>query len=142
MAEAPESLDVLSDVTVMAIRLSRLMRRHFLACAAELDLNASDADALYHLGRTTTARMGAVSAELGIEKTQLTHVIDRLEQRKLVRRQPDPTDRRAVVVSLTAAGRRAYERFTSKLVQDTPVSHLDADQLAELARALAAATRP
>jgi len=43
----------------------------------------------------------------------MTNRIDRLEQAGLVRRVPDPDDRRGVMVELTAAGRRAWEQSVS-----------------------------
>ena len=39
----------------------------------------------------------------------MTSRIDRLERRALVRRIPDPTDRRGVLVELTADGRKVLE---------------------------------
>jgi len=37
--------------------------------------------------------------------------VNRMEERGWVVRQPDPTDRRAVLVALTAAGRAAFEQL-------------------------------
>jgi DNA-binding MarR family transcriptional regulator len=43
----------------------------------------------------------------------ITNRIDRVEERGLVRRRPDPQDGRVVVVQLTAAGRRLADRATA-----------------------------
>ena len=40
----------------------------------------------------------------------MTNRLDRLEQAGLVRRVPDPSDRRGVLVELTAVGRRLWEK--------------------------------
>lgn len=40
----------------------------------------------------------------------MTNRIDRLEQKGLVRRQPDPDDRRGVLIELTAQGHRAIDK--------------------------------
>lgn len=47
---------------------------------------------------------GAMAAQLGIDRTVLTYLIDDLEGAGLVARQPDPTDRRSRRVVATEAG--------------------------------------
>ena len=46
-----------------------------------------------------------LAAAVGRDKTRLIPILDRLEARGLLRRTPDPADRRNRVVALTAAGR-------------------------------------
>lgn len=46
----------------------------------------------------------ALAQHLGIDRTMMTYLLDDLENAGLVERRPDPTDRRARRVSLTAAG--------------------------------------
>ena len=71
----------------------------------------------------------------------MTNRIDRLEQRGLVRREPDPTDRRGVRVVLTDAGRKTVDDAVFDLVarEHEVLETLPADQqdaLASLLRAL------
>ena len=47
----------------------------------------------------------------------MTSRLDKLEQADLVRRLPDPADRRALLVELTAAGRELVERVMVSLLQ-------------------------
>lgn len=58
-------------------------------------------------------RMGELSKRMMVTGGNITGITDQLEQEKLVVRMPDPTDRRAYSVKLTAAGRRAFERMAS-----------------------------
>jgi DNA-binding MarR family transcriptional regulator len=51
-------------------------------------------------------RMGAASDDLALSDTVMTGVVDRLEERGLVVRTADPSDRRAIRIGLTTAGRR------------------------------------
>lgn len=53
----------------------------------------------------------AVHAELS--SGAMTNRLDRLETAGLIRRLPDPNDRRGVVVELTDAGSKAYEESTA-----------------------------
>ena len=48
--------------------------------------------------------MTELSGILGIERSSLTSMVDRLERRSLVARIPSPGDRRACRIELTAAG--------------------------------------
>jgi DNA-binding MarR family transcriptional regulator len=56
-------------------------------------------------------RMGELSKRMMVTGGNITGLTDQLEQEKLVTRVPDPNDRRAYSVKLTAAGRRAFERM-------------------------------
>jgi DNA-binding MarR family transcriptional regulator len=55
--------------------------------------------------------MAALARSFGVEKAALTGLVDRAEQRGLVKRSAVPGDRRAVAVTLTASGRRAAAAF-------------------------------
>ncbi|HEY3682071.1 MAG TPA: MarR family transcriptional regulator [Streptosporangiaceae bacterium] len=54
---------------------------------------------------------GELASALQCDKTNITGLVDRLERRELVRRRPDPEDRRAVKVSLTGQGTDLVARF-------------------------------
>ncbi|MBI4235872.1 MAG: MarR family transcriptional regulator [Chloroflexi bacterium] len=56
-------------------------------------------------------RMSDVAAYLGVGLSSTTSMIDRLEAKRLVERQPDPADRRVVRCHLTSLGRDEVERF-------------------------------
>lgn len=65
-------------------------------------------ESLHHLG---PMRQGEISAKLLKSGGNITLVVDNLEKQGLVQRQRDADDRRAVVVSLTEAGRASIERL-------------------------------
>jgi DNA-binding MarR family transcriptional regulator len=56
---------------------------------------------------------GDLSTELELSSGAMTNRLDKLEQAGLVRRVPDPDDRRGVKIELTDAGRRAWTDSTS-----------------------------
>ena len=99
--DAPPWLRV--ESTLMAT--ARLMREAFDARLAPLDLNLTQASLLGYVaefGATTQTRL---ADHLGIGRAAIGTVIDRLSDRTLVERQPDPDDRRVWLVAITDAGR-------------------------------------
>ena len=65
-------------------------------------------ESLHHLG---PMRQNEIGAKLLRSGSDMTMVVDNLERRGLVRRDRDPADRRAVIVSLTDAGSALIERI-------------------------------
>jgi DNA-binding MarR family transcriptional regulator len=69
------------------------------------DVEMWDYVVLATLERGPASTQSELAAASGRDKTRLIPILDRLEARGLVRRTPDPADRRNRVVALTAAGR-------------------------------------
>lgn len=76
--------------------------KHGIGMRGQLVLSALRAKA----GRTQLA----LGAALGLDKTTLTTVLDKLEGAGLVRRQPDPQDRRVRIPTITEAGEKLREQ--------------------------------
>jgi MarR family transcriptional regulator, organic hydroperoxide resistance regulator len=92
-------------------------RRRFLIAAAELDLHPAQAGALLQLD--SPLPMTELAALLACDNSNVTGLIDRLEARGLVARQPSSQDRRVKHVVLTAAGRRLRERMLARVGRPT-----------------------
>jgi DNA-binding MarR family transcriptional regulator len=58
---------------------------------------------------------GALAERLVLSTGAMTNRLDRLEEAGLVRRDRDPSDRRGVIVSLTAKGRETIDRAVAEL---------------------------
>jgi DNA-binding MarR family transcriptional regulator len=76
------------------------------AVAERLGVNATDHRCLDVLDQRGPMTAGAVAEALGLSRSAVTTVLDRLEQRRYVRRLQNPDDRRQVVVALTPLLRR------------------------------------
>ena len=87
-------------------RFYELLRR--LTPRSELSLTA--ASTLRRLERTGPSRLCELHAPEGVSQPAMTQLITRLEKEGLARRGSDPEDGRAVVVSITDAGREAVAR--------------------------------
>jgi MarR family transcriptional regulator, organic hydroperoxide resistance regulator len=92
-------------------------RRRFLIAAAALDLHPAQAGALLQLD--SPLPMTELAALLACDNSNVTGLIDRLEARGLVARQPSSEDRRVKHVVLTAAGRRLRERMLARMARPT-----------------------
>ena len=91
-------------------------------------------------------RIGSLSTCLNVAARTMTSTVDGLVREGLVERQTDPTDGRAVVVSLTVRGRRQYERGVE--VRDGVLAEVfdvlddrERDQLASVLHRLGTAAR-
>jgi len=75
-------------------------------------------------------------------RSNITQLVDRLEKDGLVRRRPDPDDRRGVLAALTPAGEQAYTKGMRALVdaQQAIVRALSAGDAKSLQSALDALT--
>jgi DNA-binding MarR family transcriptional regulator len=57
---------------------------------------------------------GALCRELEVSTGAMTNRLDKLEQAELVRREPDPSDRRGVLLHLTDAGRERLDAYMDR----------------------------
>ncbi|TDE33991.1 MarR family transcriptional regulator [Actinomadura sp. 6K520] len=71
----------------------------------DLDLTASEINALAILADGRGRTISELGAAAGTRPTTMTSVLDRLERRGHLTRGPRPNDRRVVVIELTASGR-------------------------------------
>ena len=133
-------LHALSRLTRFAQRLDRERRRSFALhglATWEFDVLA----ALRRAGDPYALSPGSLGALTHVTSGTMTNRIDRLQERGLVDRQPDPSDRRGVRVVLTASGLAAVDSALQDLVGKereilAPLTARERDELADLLRRL------
>lgn len=81
----------------------------------ELGLTQGEAHVLAQIAQSDIISMATLHHEFGHKRSTLTNLLDRLERRKLVRRERNRDDRRSFVVILTPSGRRAARQVTGAL---------------------------
>ncbi len=110
----------------------------YLAGRADLDVNQAEAHVLAYLHMHGDARINDIHAEFGHRRSTLTSVLDRLETRGAIKREADPSNRRSVVVFLTAAGRTLSARIYEALreIEAAALRGCPASDLAAFARVL------
>lgn len=85
---------------------------------------------------------GEVSAEMHVSTATMTSVLDTLERKEYIRRQPDPVDRRRVLVDITPQAQAILDQALPAVQQlvTAALSPLDDNTLHALLDALALAT--
>ncbi|GAA3012799.1 hypothetical protein GCM10017559_39790 [Streptosporangium longisporum] len=108
----------------------------------DLDLTASEINALANLADGRGRTVSELGAAVGTRPTTLTSVLDRLERRGHITRGNRPGDRRAVLIELTPSGRRAAATIREAVadLEDRALAHLPADAIAGLRAGLEALT--
>ena len=86
--------------------------------------------ALTLLARGSAPTQLALAEAMGYDKSRLIKILDGLEAEGLITRSPDPTDRRARVVELTAQGRAklAAAQADIRRMEDEVLAELSADE--------------
>lgn len=76
-------------------------------------LSTREYDVLFNLSRcpSGSSRLSDLNQHLLISQPSLSRMADRLESKGLVSREPDPTDQRAVLFTLTEAGARLQKEI-------------------------------
>jgi len=114
---------------------ARLMRQ-FAAEDVWQGLTMREYDVLYTLAKCTDPqRIGELNKHVLLSQPALSRLVDRLVERGLVERCPDPADGRGVRLALTAAGRevqRAIGGQHARGVSRALRSRLTAEELRQL----------
>jgi len=105
------------DAWRLLVQISMSHRASLPSVAAELELSPAQCHVLHLIEPGQAVPMGELAGALSCDASNVTGLVDRLEARGLVARQPSPADRRVKVLSLTAAGKRVravlIERLTA-----------------------------
>jgi DNA-binding MarR family transcriptional regulator len=136
-------VEVFSRISRLARLLDRARRDAFTAQSIEpweFDVLA----ALRRAGKPYQLSPGQLLRETMVTSGTMTNRIDRLGQRGLVERSPDPRDRRGVLVGLTTAGKRAVDgAFETLLASERDLlGELSASERRDLAGLLKRLMRP
>ena len=96
---------------VILSRAHEAIARHAEADVARHGLTIAEfgiIEALYHVGPML---LGELQRRILVSSGGVTYLVDRLEERGLVKREPCPNDRRARYAALTAEGKKLVARI-------------------------------
>jgi len=83
----------------------------FIKTLAVVDIRPTQYSVMTVIGANPGLSQMAVAQRLGIERARLVHLLDSLEDRKLLRRDRSRTDRRSHALHLTAHGQASLRQF-------------------------------
>jgi len=108
-------------------------RRRFTDVAAEMQLTPGDLHALLSIDQAEPRAMRSLAESWQCDASNVTWLVDRLEERGFVERRTLPTDRRVKTVVLTSAGETAQAQLRDRLLTPPPeLSQLSPDALGDL----------
>jgi DNA-binding MarR family transcriptional regulator len=110
------------------------LAREFETAARGVGLSKQQAVVLRTLD--SPRAVGELAEQTGVDPSNLSSVLRRLDEAGLVRTAPDLSDRRARIVRRTAAGTRSARRFEDALRGSSVLGRLDARARADLRAAL------
>jgi DNA-binding MarR family transcriptional regulator len=84
--------------------------QRFARRIAEIELQPPQFRVMNMIDAAEGRSQQAIAAAIGAPASRMVAIVDDLEQRDLVVRRPDPSDRRVHALHLTAAGRRLLAR--------------------------------
>src|SRR4051812_40828340 len=106
----PSRVDPLLEFALSAKAISRELERRVNEAMAPLGITAAQADALVVIGQAGPLALKELGDLLIAEAGHPSRLVDRLVESGLVERRAASDDRRRVVLSLTAKGRRLEKR--------------------------------
>ena len=129
-----QPLQVLSRISRLARHLDRARRTAFTARGLE-SWEFDVLSALRRQGQPYQLSPGALLRATLVTSGTMTNRIDRLAASGLVRRHPDPQDKRGVLVTLTAEGRARVDAALADLLgrEEALLAGLDSGERQELA---------
>lgn len=118
MPEPPRPPAQRPDLAAMLVPISRALMAIELPVLERHELSMWGYAVLLGLGDEPTYTQAALAKSVGADKTRIISVLDELQQRGLIRREPDPADRRVRLVSLTPVGRSTRDGAQREIQQE------------------------
>jgi DNA-binding MarR family transcriptional regulator len=121
----------------LLIQLLLSQRGQLPVLAATLELSPAQCHVLYVIEPGKPVPMKQLAASLSCDASNVTGLVDRLESRGLIRRQPGREDRRVKELDLTPTGARLRAELIARMSTPPPaIGRLSAKDQRELERIL------
>lgn len=136
----PDDPSILAEgLRPLLVRINHMVRRR----SPGWDLTAAQTSVLTTLMDRGPIRMGELAQHERVRMPTVTSMVTRLERMGLAERNPDPADRRAVLVGITEDGRRQIAELVAERNDYLAalLTELSTEERAHLAAALPALSR-
>lgn len=126
---APARPSAASEAWVLLHELVASQRGRVMCISSEFDLAPGQMMALKWLDPQTPVPMRELASAMSCDNSNVTGIIDRLEDRGLVERRAAPHDRRVKMLVVTPAGADLRRRIKARLSEPPePLLRLDAEE--------------
>ncbi len=95
-------------------RVASQMHESFDQAVADLDMTAAQWAVIATVARSQQSTPGEIAEYIGIHGGSVTRLLDRLVDKGFVERISHPTDRRALIVRLTSAGKALVPKLEKR----------------------------
>jgi DNA-binding MarR family transcriptional regulator len=122
--------ELLTSASFLLKRLGFVIKERMMEALEETGLSGYHHAVLALLDEEPRETQAMIADALGYDRSHLVGVLDELEEKGLIERRRDPSDRRRHLVSLTPAGEKALARLRAiaKRVDDEFFEPLSADE--------------
>ncbi|WP_416957749.1 MarR family winged helix-turn-helix transcriptional regulator [Streptomyces sp. Agncl-13] len=132
---SPEVTEIERALTRITYLSTRARQHDRLMALAGVPLDRAAVALLRQVADSEPLRPGELAHRLGVEASHVTRTVQQLQKSGYVTRVPDPDDRRAQRIELTAAGRKAVDsvRDAGARGMQMALSEWSTDELQQLA---------
>ena len=117
-----------SEAWGLMFELLHLSKRRFMAIASEFDLSPPQVMALRHLDPEEPKPMSELAVALRCDNSNVTGIVDRLEDRGLVERRPAEHDRRVKMLRITERGAQVRASLSARMTEPPePLANLSVE---------------
>jgi len=145
-ARPVQTADLANDTWRRMTELFLSRKHQVMEIAAAYKLNPGAMNALLFLQPGQPCSMGTLADAWKCDASNVTWLVDRLEEHGLAERRPHPTDRRVRTVALTRKGTKMRAQIEAKMFEAPPIfrelSQNDLEALDRILRKLAPETHP
>lgn len=139
-ADLSVNVQIERDVCTLVHQFVQRLDAHARRVGEQLGITAGQVIALRELSEPMTAR--ELATRMHCEPSNVTFILDRLEQQGLIQRQPHPSDRRAKQIVLTPAGSGHRSSVLQRMGAQSPLTPLTTAQQNSLRDLLQAVLAP
>jgi len=140
---SPESGSLAEELVERVYDFMGAMGRWTEILLGDLNLTEALADVLWCLETPEEPiSQRELAGRLHCDPSNVTYLGDRLEERGLIKRRIDPSDRRVRMVSLTSAGLRTRNKIVRAATTNSPLARLSRNDQRHLYELLAKTIKP
>lgn len=99
------------DLSLLLLDIHKIIENQHNIAREKFSLSNVEVDILFYIVRYSENKMRDIGKSVNVKLSNLTNIVDRLEQLKLVKRVNSKTDRRSISLQITPKGQKLLEDY-------------------------------